>query len=265
VKAGFRAWVVGAALAAAYVLATGGAGWLGLVHGHPLLDGRSPPPPYRWVSPPPDLAAGNQPPAAGSFSVRLTAAGSAAGVFSTPDLQATLILEKGAVAPAKGEHSVGLTIVPLDPGPLAPPPRGVTIVGNAYRFRAVYLPGREPVVRFAGPARVTLVYPATAGTYRHRTLQLGKGSAWRALTTTDTGFQLETISDVSSPGVFAVGQVGKASGGSPARSLPALVLTVVALGVSAWFAVTAVRDRIRRSRSPGHGAGAGGPRTGSGR
>jgi len=252
VKPGTRAAVAGAALAAAYVLATSGASWLGLVHGRPLLDGQAPPAPYRWVSPPPALAAGNQPPAAGSFSIQLGPGGSAAGVFSTPDLQATLILEKGAIAPAAGASTVRLTIVPVDPASLAPPPSEVTIAGNAYRFQAVYRPGGEPVARFAGPARVELVYPATAGTYRHRTLQLAGGTAsWRTLTTTDTGLQLQTISDVSSPGVFAVGQVGQPSGGSLLRSLPALVLTVAAVAVSAWFALTALRDRARRSRARG--------------
>jgi hypothetical protein len=262
VKPGTRAGVAGAALAAAYVLTTVAAGWLGLVHGRPLLDGLGPPAPYRWVSPPPALAAGNLPPAAGSFSVGLAADGSAAGVFSTPELQATLILEKGAIAPAAGSTGVRLTIVPVDPGSLAPPPRGVTIAGNAYRFQLAYRPNGDPVVRFAGPARVELTYPATAGTYRHRTLQLVVGTtSWRTLTTTDTGPQLQTISDVASPGVFAVGQVGKPSGGSLLRSLPALVLTVAAVAVSAWFAVTAIRDRARRSRAGGRGTGrAGGAR-----
>ncbi|MDP9340787.1 MAG: hypothetical protein M3Q23_01495, partial [Actinomycetota bacterium] len=246
-KARHRAAMAGAALAAAYVLATGAAGWLGLVAGRPLLDGFGPPPPYRWVSPPPALAAGNQPPAAGSFSVDLAADGSAAGVFSTPDLQATLILEKGAIASASGQRSVRLTIIPFDPASFDSPPRGMTIVGNAYRFQAVYRPDGNPVGRFAGPARIELAYPATAGTYRHRTLQSVRGTSWRALTTTDTGVQLQTISDVTSLGVFAVGQVGKPSSGSLVRSLPALVLTVLAVVASAWFAITAVRDRARRS------------------
>jgi hypothetical protein len=261
VKPGTRAGVAGAALAAAYVLTTAAAGWLGLVHGRPLLDGPIPVGPYHWVSPPPALAAGNQPPAAGGFNIDLTSGGSPAGVFSTPDLQATLILEKGAVAAASGQRSVRLSIIPLDSATLGPPPRGATIVGNAYRFQLTYRPGGEPVGRFAGPARVELIYPAAAGTYHHRTLQLSSGHAWRALTTTDTGLQLETISDVASPGVFAVGQVGKPSGGSLLRSLPALVLTVAAVAVSAWFAVTAIRDRARRSRAGGRGTGrAGGAR-----
>jgi hypothetical protein len=237
-------------VAAAYVLATAGAGWLGLVRGRPLLDSFVPPPPYRWVSPPPELAAGNQSPATGTFTVHLGPDGSQAGVFSTPDLQATLILEKGAIAPAHGSASVRLSIKPLDPATLAAPPSGITIAGNAYRFEAAYRPGGEPVKSLTGPARVELIYPATAGTYHHRTLQLPDGStSWRRLTTTDTAPQLQTISDVTSLGVFAVGQVGKPSGGSLLRSLPALLLTVAAVAVSGWFAFTALRDRARRRRA----------------
>ena len=245
-----RAAVAGAALAAAYVLATAGSGWLGWVHGRPLLDSFVPPPPYRWVSPPADLAAGNQPPTAGTFTIRLGPDGSPAGVFSTPDLQATLVLEKGAIPAAGGSSSVRLTISPLDPSTLPAPPAGVTVAGNAYRVTAVDGTGGTPVTRFAGPARVELLYPATAGTFHHRMLFLGSGSSsWQRLTTTDTAPQLQTISDVTSPGVYAVGQVGKPSGGSLVRSLPALLLTVAAVGVSAWFAFTALRDRARRRRA----------------
>jgi len=249
---GPRVLAAGAAVAAAYLLAAGVTARLAPVHGLSVLDGFAPPPPYRWVSPPPDVAGGNQPPAAGTFSIDLTPKGSAAGIFSTPDLQATLILETSAIPPAPGQGHVSLTILPLDPASLGPPPKGMTIAGNAYRFRAVYRPAGRPVGRFARPARVELLYPATAGTYRHRTLQSDSGTRWRALTTTDTGFQLQTISDVSSLGVFAVGQVGKpSSGGSLIRSLPALILTILALGASAWFGITAVRDRARRARGGG--------------
>ena len=43
----------------------------------PLLDGIGPPQPYRWVNPPPDLAATNQPPWSGVFHVPLKVGGSA--------------------------------------------------------------------------------------------------------------------------------------------------------------------------------------------
>jgi hypothetical protein len=247
-----RAVAAGLFLAALYVVGATVAASLGSGSGRPLLDGFTTPLPYRWVSPPPALASGNKPPAGGRFTVALTDKGSEARVLFTSDLQATLILEAGAIAPSPGQSAVKVSIEPLDPHRLGPPPRGVTIVGNAYAIRAVYSPSGLEVVKLAGPARVALVYPATAGLYHHRMLQSSTGSRWRTLTTTDTATQLQAISDVATPGVFAVGQVGKpSSGGSLARSLPALLLTVAALAVAGWFGVTAARDRLRARRTSG--------------
>ena len=68
----------------------------------PLLDGLAPPVPYRWVKPPPDLAASNKPPASLRASVKLTPTGSQIGAFATSDGQVNLVLSEGAVPARAG-------------------------------------------------------------------------------------------------------------------------------------------------------------------
>ena len=106
----------------------------------PLLDGLAPPTPYRWVSPPADLAAGNKPPASTRFTLELTADGSRLGAFSTGDGQINLVLSEGAVPARSGQTGVEVTVDPVDPATLGPVPSGLVSAGNAYRIQASYQP-----------------------------------------------------------------------------------------------------------------------------
>src|SRR5579864_109296 len=93
-------------------------------HGRALYDGLMPQPPYRWVRPPAGRAGDNEQPQPYATFVPLTGAGSAPAEFATDDLQATLTLPANVVAPRAGETKARVTLTPLDPTALAPPPSG---------------------------------------------------------------------------------------------------------------------------------------------
>ena len=101
---GGRAFGAGVGIVALYLAGAAVSGRASILTRRPLLDGLAPPTPYRWVSPPPDLAASNKPPASTRFTVELTAEGSQLGAFSTSDGQVNLVLSQGAVPPRSGQH-----------------------------------------------------------------------------------------------------------------------------------------------------------------
>ena len=124
---------VGVLVVAAYLVATAVSGRLTPLARRPLLDGFVPPPPYRWVSPPPDLASSNKRPGVGRFSIDLDpTTGSQANVFSTPDTQVSLALAQGAIPPRAGDAAVALLIAPLAARGDASLPPAVEIAGNVY-------------------------------------------------------------------------------------------------------------------------------------
>ena len=91
----------------------------------PLLDGIGPPQAYRWVSPPPDLAATNQPPSVGRVPHRArTPTGRRPPTPVTSDNQVTVIVPQGAFAKKAGQIEVSLTVDPVDPATLGSPGAG---------------------------------------------------------------------------------------------------------------------------------------------
>ena len=73
------ALLAGVGIVVLYLAGAAVSGRASILARRPLLDGLAPPTPYRWVSPPPDLAASNKPPASTRFTVELTANGSRLG------------------------------------------------------------------------------------------------------------------------------------------------------------------------------------------
>ena len=185
----------------------------------PLLDGFAPPPPYRWVQPPPALAATNKKPVGGRFTLDLDPqTGTSANVFTTKDTQASIALGQGAIRPLSGDTSVGITITPLATTGFGSPPPAWTIAGNVYQITAAYEPSGTPVRTLHEAAQIVLTYPGVQGVhYSHVVLASQDRKTWTAITGIDSSFQELIQVYASTLGYFAVGR--SASGSIQHRSL----------------------------------------------
>jgi hypothetical protein len=252
-----RTIAVGAAVVLVYVAGPAVSGRLGPLTRRPLLDGFAPPPAYHWVNPPPDLAAGNQRPASGSFTVKVDPrTGSGANVLSTTDAQVSLALSKGAIPPLQGKSSVRFTIQPSAPVASATMPRGLELVGNAYAIRASWSAGGPAVTELDAPAQLVLFYPPSSDNlvHRHTVVFSNDGKTWTAVSTTDSAAQQLATANVSELGWFAV---ASSVSGHPKPFPIGTVLEYVALGLLAlYFLVSWIRARRRSSATDSSRAGA---------
>jgi hypothetical protein len=252
-----RALVAGLALTGVYLLGATVSGRLSPLARRPLLDGFAPPPPYRWVRPPPSLASTNEKPSSGRFAIRLDPiAGSEAGVFSTDDSQASLALGEGVITPSPEDRSVLLQIVPLAPAGGASFPPGMQLTGNVYRVTANYRPSNSPLGPLKAPGQLVLAYPGATDAllHRHTLLRASDGRSWAAVQSIDSVGQHLVQGDVSELGYFAVGQSRL---GTPKRTSTGTIIYRIILfgGLAAIVATIAIaeigiRRRTRRSRRP---------------
>jgi hypothetical protein len=169
-------------------------------HGRALYDGLMPQPPYRWVRPPAGRAGDNEQPKPYTTFLPLQAGGSVAAEFATDDLQATLTLPANVVEARSGETRARVTLTPLDPDTLAPPPSGRRFDGNAYRMDAVYDASGAPAT-LRGPVTVVLRYAVHATTILRLDRAGGKAAWVRLATTVYTGSQ-EDLAHSDALGVF---------------------------------------------------------------
>jgi hypothetical protein len=239
----------GALAIAAYAIGSFVSAQLG-VQPAPMLDGLNPPPPYRWVDPPPDLAATNEEPAGGSFTVDLTKQGSTAGAFSTPDSQATVIVSQGSIEAAPGQERARIELTPLDPSRLGPPPSGLEFAGNAYLVTATYEPGEEEIteVRTGADQRVVLVYPAAASEPGHQSVTLlssPDGEKWTRLETNDASVQQQAQATFETFGYFVAARPPAPSGLSTS-AIGVVVLSAILLLLGGLVIVR----NVRRDRPP---------------
>jgi hypothetical protein len=199
-------WAAGGLLAAVALASVA----LGVVGGIPLFDGLAPPAAYRWVKPPPELRSGNKAPAGTVAPVALGPSGSTAVTVSTPDDQVLVSLAAGAFPPSAGQTGLQVSVEPLDPAPLPPPPAGIAVQGNAYRVVVSYVPSGTTATA-SQPVDVTLRYPVDATKV---ILLAGAASepAWKVLPTTLESASLAVDATTSQLGVMA------AAGQSPASS-----------------------------------------------
>ena len=167
-RAGFLALALGLTAAA-------------LLHGRiaapPIYDGIIPPPePYRWESPPPNLAAGNKPPQPGETTLPVQNGQVAGGGVQTDDNQVVIYFGPGAFKAPAGATGVKCTITP-EPNPPAPP-AGIDIRGNVYRIACVGDPGGGPVT-VVSAYHLTMRFPPGA----FKEIQYDDGTGWRPLRT----------------------------------------------------------------------------------
>ena len=136
-----------------------------LLHGRmaipPVYDGIIvPPEPYRWESPPPNLASGNKPPLSGETTLPIQNGQVAGGGVQTGDNQAVIYFGPGAFKAPAGATGVRCSIAP-DPNPPAPP-AGVEIRGNVYRVGCVGEPGGGPVTIVSWNSTSSRIYDPAA-------------------------------------------------------------------------------------------------------
>ncbi|HWD71099.1 MAG TPA: hypothetical protein VG779_01110 [Actinomycetota bacterium] len=236
-----RVVVIGLILATAYLLVGGLSFRGGLLPRAPVLDGLQPPAPYQWVKPPRDRVKDNKPPSGATGTIPLTSLGSA-GSHTTPDGQAQILFDSNSVPVPPGQTSVSVTIAPLDPDKVGPPPSGgYHYDSNAYKFDAVYEPSGQPLTTMT----VTIVMSfATTADHIFR----WNGSGWDALPTTPAG-QNQLFAPTDRLGIFVA--AGTAAGRTAKQVSPAILVVEVA----APFAVIAVvlvvlLGRRRRTGSP---------------
>jgi len=201
----------------------------------PLLDGLGPAAPYRWVDPPPDLAADNQPPSAGEFTLALDPDGVRGQVVFTSDNQVTVIIADGAIGPRAGEQSVKLSVEPVDPASLPTPGGELVTFGNAYAVSASYEPSGAAVKKLNGEVDLILLYPVTPNVHAatHTMLRSATGAGWTDLESTDSAAQQQVQARIAGFGTYVVAgvpapsPVAPADGGGGGTNTTALVLLVL--------------------------------------
>jgi hypothetical protein len=244
-----RTFISGAIAAGVYLIGAALTGHFSPFGARPVLDGLTPPQPYRWVTPPAALAAKNEKPFGGTFALKFTAGKSEAGAFTTRDSQLSMILDPGAV-PAKGSPSgARITITPLAPSSVTPP-HGYTIDGNVYRIAITEQPSGSKIDTFIHPQRVILVYPADNSFVKpqHLLSASADGKAWTRLKTADSTVQQQSSGLIRAPGFVAVVTPLKST--SSSRSLVLYVAIGIALLLVAGFFAWRAYQRSRRIRAP---------------
>ena len=233
--------VIGLIIGTVYLLAGALSFRGGLLPRAPVLDGLQPPAPYQWVKPPPDRRKDNKPPSAATGTIQLTSLGSA-GSHTTPDGQAQILFDSNSVPVPPGQSSVSVTIAPLDPDKVGPPPAGgYHYDSNAYKYDAVYEPSGQPLTTMT----VTVVLSfATTADHIFR----WNGSGWDDLPTTPAG-QNQLFAPSDRLGIFVA--AGTAVGNAAKQVSPLiLVLEVAAPFVVIAVVLIVVLGRRRRTGSP---------------
>jgi hypothetical protein len=246
----------GVAIAALYVVVALISFDGGLFPVRPLYDGTTPPPAYRWVKPPAELAAGNQLPTDGKASVVLTSKGAEAGNVTTDDGQAQVVYPPNGIVPMAGETKVNTTIEPIDPATVGAPPAGFDYDGNAYRFTGVYAKSGKPA-QIPPEQKCSLTEPNACATivlryaFNATALYRRDGSTWVEVPTQNAGAALQIYGASDKLGVF-VAVDAHLPGGPKKKSqtgnIIAFVLGFIAIIAGTFLArIRAVRRR-KRSR-----------------
>jgi hypothetical protein len=229
-----KAVVAGLLFVTVYAASAALSGHLSPLAKGPLLDGIGPPQAYRWVNPPPDLAATDQPPSSGVFHVPLDPNGSRPEVFVTSDNQITIVVPQGAFPKKAGQIEIVLKVTPLDPATLASPGAHVTIFGNAYRLQATYQPSGDRV-ELKLPLDAILLYPVTPNLHAsvHKLYTSPDGKTWTAQEGSDSLAQQQAEGPMPALGyVMVAGEPGASTvtpaGGSGGSGSTAIVLIVLA-------------------------------------
>lgn len=214
----------------------------------PVFDGLAPLPPYRYVDPPPELEELNESPLDGSGTIDLGPDAGAATV-ATGDGQALVSVPQGAFQPPEGTGPdvVEVSITPLDPASLGPPPVDVRFDGNAYRVVATHTATEDPATP-RRPLIVFLRYPLHSDRLLH-----WSGAAWERLPSNTILPSLQVWAETVELGEFVAAAPGSATPAPPGSAGPHWVTLAILAAVAALAAAVAgvvVRRQTSRSESP---------------
>lgn len=256
-----RQIVWGAALAAVYLAVTLASQHSGLLPIRPLYEGGAPPPDYKWVNPPPELASGNQKPKGGSGDILLvdprTPGKSAIGNITTDDGQAVLIIPAGGIAQKPGETKAHFTITPLDPDKVGAPPAKMSYDGNAYEVKAEYTNSHTPIVIPATSCPTTLTQETACHTivlryvYVATDLYRRDGDVWRPMKATVAAAALQAYANTPKLGIFVAIDSG-ASKRKPSRGGNFLAFGIGLAAILVGTAAASWRAR-RKEKAPARG------------
>jgi hypothetical protein len=216
----------------------------------PIFDGIIvPPEPYRWVSPPPNLAAGNQPPLSGEATIPVNNGQVAGGGVQTADNQVIMFFGAGYFKAGTNARSARCSIDPDRNPPVMP--SGIDLRGNVYRVNCIAQPDNGPVTAVS-PYHLTLRFPPGA----FKEIQYYDGTHWRALNTLRAPGG-DPYASVNAPGFgefAATAPTGAAPAGDSIISI--LGRYVEFYGILAFVvifgAIAVVQElRRRRHRQPG--------------
>jgi hypothetical protein len=212
----------------------------------PVFDGFGPPEPYRWVTPPPEVAATNEPPLPGAGEISLE--GPTQNFFvTTEDGQASLSGTSDQWERPQRQQAVEVTITPLDPASLGPAPGGLVFDGNAYEVQASYRPSGDEAVLTGNKVQMIHRYPRRASVVLR-----WDGAAWQRLTSFVIRPSLQVYAEIEELGTFA-------AAGPPPRVhrrsiLPWIAyggagIAVVGAGV-AFFLRQVAKNKRRKRKKP---------------
>jgi hypothetical protein len=120
----------------------------------PLYDGITvAPEPFRYVSPPPDLASTNKPPASGQGDLQVATGINKLATVQTDDKQVLAFFPEGALSTTAAKITIKITPQTSPP----PPPSGNKLIGNVYGIEEVGVTPQPPLSK---PSQVLLRIPA---------------------------------------------------------------------------------------------------------
>jgi hypothetical protein len=201
-----------------------------------FYDGIAPPQPYRWVSPPPALRAGNQQPQSGHSTVKVDAQGVEPGNVFTNDGQASLSFLPASFATPPGGAA---EVLDIQPQTTYPAPTGFVLGTNVYCFTSStpLLPDKDPLVtlQFATNA------PAPTDVYEYV-----PGGTWKRIASAGTTAPFYIAARAATLGCFAGGyQPGRAGSGpgGVVTTLPVIAGLAVGVVVLAGIPLLVLRRR----------------------
>jgi hypothetical protein len=205
-----------------------------------FYDGFAPPKPYAWVSPPPQLRAGNQQPQPGHATVKVGTNGVVdPGAVFTQDGQAATSFVPGAFVTPPDRSPISIDIKPVAD---FPDPTGIHLSTNVYCFTT-----SSPLAQ-GKDALITLTYtdqlPAPSDVYAYH----GDGP-WQKLGSTGSAAPFSIAERTTFIGCFAAGYPSNAAqaaqgtrvGGG--QGLPILVALAILAVVLAGIPLAVLRRR----------------------